>query len=97
MLTPAAFAAHLGISVRQLQRLDDAGLPSVPVGVRGKRYDAPACQAWLEANRDTIAQCLSTAPKKAATRSLSASVVSDFTDAYRRAHLRVTPSGSSQS
>lgn len=94
-MTPAQLAAELGISVRQVQRLESAGLPFTPVGVRKKDYDAPACRAWLQANHEAVKQCLSTRRPKAATRSLSASVVSDFTDACRRAQLRVMPSTSS--
>lgn len=95
MLTPAQLAAMLGISTRQVQRLVSAGMPALPVGVRAVRYDADACRAWLQANHETIAACLSNAQPKAATKSLSASAVSGFTDACRRAQLRVTPSASS--
>ena len=97
MLTIAEFAAHLRISVRQLQRLDAAGLPSTPVGARDKRYDAPVCIAWLQANRNAITACLSSPRQKAATKSLSASAASAFTDASRRAQLRVMPSDSNPS
>lgn len=50
LLTPAELAAHLRISERQVQRLAAAGMPRVPVGARGVRYDAAACAAWLQAN-----------------------------------------------
>lgn len=88
MLTPAELAAHLRISERQVQRLAAAGMPRIPVGVRGVRYDPAACEAWLQQN----IECLSSKPKPAATRSLSASAVSAFTEGYRRAQLRVMPS-----
>lgn len=84
-------AADLGISVRQLQRLTAAGLPFTPVGVKAKRYDAAECRAWLRANP----QCLSSNSRPAAGKSLPASTISEYTDTYRRVHLRVKPSDSS--
>ena len=89
-LTTEQLAAHLGISARQVQRLVAAGLPSIPVGARGRRYDPDACEQWLQANREVL--CPSTPRPPAAGKSLSASVASAFTDASRRVHLRVTPS-----
>lgn len=97
MLTTERLAAELGISARQVQRLRSAGLPHLQVGARAVRYDAAACRAWLADNREHVAACLSTAPPRAATRSLSASVASAYTDACRRAQLRVMPSESSLS
>ena len=38
-LTQTDLAAHLRISVRQVQRLTDVGLPFIPTGVRGKIDD----------------------------------------------------------
>lgn len=38
-LTTEQLAAHLAVSARQIQRLAAAGMPSVPVGARGRRYD----------------------------------------------------------
>lgn len=96
MLTPADIAAHLKVSVRQVQRLTVAGMPSVPVGARGVRYDAAACVAWLQANRETLT-CLSNPRPEAASKCLSASVASAYTAACRRAQLRVMPSESSPS
>lgn len=93
MLTPAEIAAALRCSTRQIQRLTAAGLPCTPTGARGKTYDLEECKAWLRANPT----CLSPQRQRAATKSLSASAVSDFTAACRRAQLRVMPSTSSQS
>lgn len=93
MLTTEQLAAALGISARQVQRLRSAGLPCLPVGARAVRYDLPACTAWLQANAATL-QCPSNDRPRAATRSLSASAASAFTDACRRAQLRVRPSDS---
>ncbi|MDE2325348.1 MAG: helix-turn-helix domain-containing protein [Betaproteobacteria bacterium] len=90
MLTTEQLAAHLGISARQVQRLAAAGLPSIPVGARARRYDPDACEQWLQANREAL--CPSTPRQPAAGKSLSASAASAFTDACRRVRLRVTPS-----
>lgn len=46
-LTAAELAVRLRISVRQVQRLDAAGMPSIPTGPRRKVYDPLACEAWL--------------------------------------------------
>lgn len=97
LLRPADAAVRLSVSVRQLQRLTAAGMPCVPVGARAVRYDAAACLQWLQTNGETITACLSSPRPAAVSRSLSASVVSAYTDACRRAQLRVTPSESSQS
>ncbi len=90
LLTTEQLAAHLAVSARQIQRLAAAGMPSVPVGARGRRYDAEACVAWLQANEGTLSG-KPPRPQPAASR-LSTSAVSAYTDAYRRARLRVMPS-----
>lgn len=95
LLTTEQLAVHLGVSARQVQRLAATGLPSIPVGVRARRYDPLACAAWLQANREVL--CPSTPRPQAAGKSLSASAVSAYTAAYRRARLRVMPSEPKQS
>lgn len=95
LLTTESLAAALGVSARQVQRLRAAGMPCVPVGARAVRYDAGACTAWLQANQAAL--CHTTSMPPAATRSVSASAVSAYTAACRRAQLRVTPSSSSPS
>lgn len=92
LLTIAQLAVHCSVSVRHLERCDAAGMPSVPVGVRAKRYDAAACLAWMAAHAGDIKTCRSNARPRAGGTSLSASAVNAYTDAYRRAHLRVMPS-----
>ena len=91
LLTVAELAVYLQVSVRHLERCASLGMPSISVGARSKRYDAHACLNWLATNAET-ALCQSPKPKMAATASLSASAVSDYTAAFRRAHLRVMPS-----
>lgn len=91
MLTAAQLAAALGVSERQVNRLVHAGLPSTPIGARGRRYDLAECQRWL---RESYQPCPSNAHRPAAGKSVPASVVNAYTDAYRRAQLRARPSGS---
>ena len=90
MLTPEQLAGHLGISLRQVQRLRAAGMPAIPVGARAVRYDPASCTAWLQANEATLCRTAST--PAAGTRSVSASAASAYTAACRRAQVRVTPS-----
>lgn len=97
MLTTEQFAAAIGVSARHVQRLRSAGMPCLPVGARAIRYDLDACRTWLQANADLVRTCLSAARPPAVSRSLSASVASDFTAAYRRAQVRVMPSDSNPS
>ena len=82
-LTQSGIAAALGISTRQVQRLN---LPHTPVGTRGKRYDLAECKQFLRDNHP----CQSSA-RLPAGRLLSASTIADYTDACRRVHLRVMP------
>lgn len=90
MLTAAQLASALGVSERQVHRLSASGLPSTPVGLRGRRYDFDECQRWLRENY----ACQSNERRTAATRSVSASAISAYTAAYRRVQVRVTPSTS---
>ena len=90
LLTTEQLAAHLGISARQVQRLAAAGLPSIPVGARGRRYDPDACEQWLQANAEALR---GRRPQAQPSSSLfSASAAAAFTEAARRACLRVMPS-----
>lgn len=97
MLTAAQLAAHLAVSVRHVERCAAAGMPSISVGARAKRYDLAACLAWLAEHRETLSTCQSNAPRKAVSKSVSASAVSAYTDACRRVNLRAVPSGSNRS
>lgn len=85
MLTQAELAAALGISTRQVQRL---ALPHTPVGRRGKRYDLDECRKYLR----EVYPCQSSEPRPAGGTSASASAIAEYTDAFRRVHLRVMPS-----
>jgi hypothetical protein len=97
MLTAAQLATHMNVSVRHVERCAAAGMPSISVGARAKRYDPAACLAWLAENSGALSQCPSNARPKAASKFVSASAVNALTAASRRAHLRAMPSESSQS
>jgi excisionase family DNA binding protein len=88
MLTPAELAAHLRVSERTVARMVLDGCPSILVG-RRRRFDLAQVMTWTAQQA-----CLpDRIPKAAGTQKL-ASAAADFTDAYRRAALRVTPSES---
>lgn len=97
LLTIAELAAQLQVSVRHLERASAAGMPSIPVGVRARRYDAAACLAWLAEHSGELSKCQSTRRPQGATKFLSASAVNAYTDACRLAQVRVTPSTSKPS
>lgn len=92
LLRPADTAVYLGVSVRQLQRLTDAGMPCVPVGARSVRFNAVACLEWLQANHDTLVERLGAPRPVVSSRSNSVSAVAAFTAASHKVRLRVTPS-----
>jgi phage terminase Nu1 subunit (DNA packaging protein) len=86
--TAAELAALLRCSERTVARLVIDGMPSILV--RGRRvYDAADCLRWM---RERDAACRSDKTPKADGTSKCASVVDAFTDACRRAQLRVMPS-----
>lgn len=95
ILTIAELAVALSVSTRHLERCRANGMPSVLVGTRARRYDMAACIAWMQSQDPQSGQeqpCPSTPRQTAATKSPSASAVNAYTDAYRRAQLRVMPS-----
>jgi hypothetical protein len=93
MLTAVELASALKICERQVQRLVAAGMPWQPVGARSKRFDLDECRLWLRINY----QCLSSQPKPGVMKYPSASIVKEYTDASRRAQVRVRPSEFKQS
>jgi phage terminase Nu1 subunit (DNA packaging protein) len=86
-LTRQQFCAELQVSESTVRRWEIDGLPVIPVGVRGKRYDLAECKRWLREH-----QCQPGRTKTAAATSGSWSAADAFTESYRRAHLRVLPS-----
>lgn len=93
MLTPAELAAHLRASERTVARMVADGCPSMLVGAR-RRFDLAAVTAWITERAD---QCRPAKTPMAGGTPRSASAAVAFTDASRRVHLRVMPSGSKQS
>ena len=91
MLTPAELAAAMQVSTRTVARWDADGCPCEWAGTR-RRYDLPAVKAW---NRENACQSVKTKPVAGTLN--PASAVGAFTDAYRRAALRVMPSSLPQS
>jgi hypothetical protein len=87
-LTRQQLCAELSISESTVRRMEKEGLPFTPVGVRGKRYDLAEVKAWLRKH-----QCQPGSTKTAAATSASWSGASEFTASYRKAQLRVMPSG----
>jgi len=46
-ITRQQLCAELGISESTVRRLEQAGLPFIPIGKRTKRYDLEECRTWL--------------------------------------------------
>ena len=88
MLTPAALAVAMDVSVRQVQRWAAEGMPHTPIGTRGKRYDLTECQKWL---RETYG-CQSSRARPAGGTSASASIEGAFIEGSRQVRLRALPS-----
>lgn len=86
-LTRQQLCAELTVSESTVRRWELDGLPYVPVGRRGKRYDLPEVKRWLREH-----QCQSGPTRTAASTSALCEAASAFTESYRRAHLRVMPS-----
>lgn len=92
MLTPAELAAHLRISERTVARMVLDGCPSMLVGCR-RRFELLTVTTWIT---DRAACPPEKTPKDAGMQRL-ASAANAFTDASRRAHLRVMPGASKRS
>jgi hypothetical protein len=89
LMTPAQPAVMLSISLRQVDRHAAAGMPSIPVGVRAKRYDPEVCLEWLTAHGAELAQ---RTPAPRGARAVSIAALNDYTVASRKTRFRVTPS-----
>lgn len=88
LLTVAQLAAQLNVSVRHLERCTAAGMPSIPVGARSRRYELQVCLEWLATYAHGAAQASQTV--RQAGRQGTA--VHDYASAYKRMRLRVMPS-----
>jgi phage terminase Nu1 subunit (DNA packaging protein) len=85
-LTRQQLCATLQVSESTVRRLEQAGMPVMRAGPRSPRYDLPEVKKWLKEQG-----CQSGQTNKAVSMSESWSA-NAFTDAYRKVHLRVTPS-----
>jgi phage terminase Nu1 subunit (DNA packaging protein) len=86
-LSRQQLCAALAISESTVRRLELDGLPYTPIGRRGKRYNLDEVKRWLREH-----QCQSGSTRTDAATSRSWSAGAAYTDACRRAHLRVMPS-----
>lgn len=86
-LTRQQLCAALTISESTVRRLECAGMPYTPVGIRAKRYDLDECKQWLREN-----QCQSGQTNKGGGTSALWPEASEFIASYRKAQLRVMPS-----
>ena len=80
--------AELAVSESTIRRLEQAGLPFTPVGVRSKRYDLAECKKWLKENQ----QCQPGKTKPVGGTSELWSKAKGFTESCRKVQLRVMPS-----
>lgn len=86
-LTRQQLCAALSISESTVRRLELAGLPFTPIGIRGKRYDLEECKQWLRANHAALVPARSghlASDREAAGQK--------FIEASRKMKLRVVPS-----
>jgi hypothetical protein len=75
----------LAVSVRHVERCAAAGMPSISVGARAKRYDPAACLAWLAEHSGELVHMPIKRTAQGGFEVVSASAVSAYTDACRRA------------
>lgn len=88
-LTRQQLCSALSISESTVRRLELAGLPNTPIGLRGKRYNLDECKCWLRAHH----AALTLAPRGiAGSASLCQRTGNEFSDACRKMRLRVMPS-----
>lgn len=85
-LTRQQLCAALSISESTVRRLELAGLPYTPIGVRGKRYDIDEVRQWLRANQGALT------PARAGHRVSELQCGGgEFTAACKKIKLRVLP------
>lgn len=85
-LTRQQLCAALSISESTVRRLELAGLPFTPVGLRAKRYNLHEAKAWLRANQGIVS-----APREQ-RGSRHGHQVGPFIEAAKKIKLRVMPS-----
>jgi len=89
ILTLTELAARLRVSERTVYRMIEEGCPSLLVG-RRRRFDWSSVSKWAQTRS---LECPYEKTQKAGGTSKSASIANAFTDACRKVHLRVMPSG----
>lgn len=80
--------AELQISESTVRRMELEGMPFLPVGKRGKRYDLDAVKAWLKEQR----RCPSGPTKTIIGMSDLWSMANVFTISAQQVRRRVMPS-----
>jgi phage terminase Nu1 subunit (DNA packaging protein) len=85
-LTRQQLCAELTVSESTVRRWEQAGLPCVPIGRRGKRYDLDEVKRWLRGR-----ECQSGPTKKEISTSALWSAGRAFTDACRKVQVRGMP------
>lgn len=87
LMTRQQLCAALSISESTVWRLESHGLPTIPVGIRAKRYDLEEVKSWLRLNEALLRE-----RRETVKTTLKVSGGRDFLDASRRVRLRVMPS-----
>lgn len=86
-LNKQQLCAALNISESTVRRLEQAGLPFTPVGVRSHRYDLDECKEWLRTQYVPAMTARRTSPAPPAWKGDA-----EFMASCRRAQLRMSPS-----
>lgn len=89
MINKQQLCAELDVSESTIRRLELAGLPYVPVGLRAKRYDLVECVAWLRTNETSLGESGATRNVRAAA---SWTQARKFEEECKKVRLRVYPS-----
>ena len=85
-LTRQQICAALGVSESTIRRLEHAGLPFTPIGVRTKRYDLDECKTWLRTQYVPGAAAQDRLPQSDIKRT------KEFLEKCKKVKLRVYPS-----
>lgn len=86
-LTRQQLCAEMSVSESTVRRWEQAGLPYMPIGIRGKRYNLEECKTWLQGAMFQFEQ-----NRRHTTTPPSWHKASEFAAASRKVRLRVMPS-----
>ena len=92
-LTLQQLCATMSVSESTVRRWVADGLPYTPIGRRSKRFNLDETRRWLRQHQ----ACPSGSTKTAVGTSGLWSAGKEFTESFRKAHLRVMPSASKAS